>query len=365
VVLKLFSQRITHKSDVGGVQLDLPDAQAVRQAFERMRANLTARGLAEAFEGVTVQPMIHSKGFELIVGSSVDRQFGPVVLFGAGGVLVEVDPDRALGLPPLNHTLARRLIERTRIYRALQGVRQLRPVPMDDLEELLVRFSRLVVDFPEIAEIDINPVLAHAEQIIGLDARVLLGAADQPAEARPRLAIHPYPNQYTSAHMLADGSELLVRVIRPEDESLIVEFHGGHSEHTLRMRYFGMVRILSRESLIRLCHLDYDRELALVAIHRDADDRPHVAGVSRYYVRQETGVAEFALVVGDPWQRKGLGTHLLQRLIAIARERGVLRLVGSILRENGPMIALVRKLHFEVRNTSDKDVVQAVLDLSS
>jgi acetyltransferase len=363
VVVKLLSQKITHKSDVGGVQLNLPDAQAVRGAFERIRANLAERDLADAFDGVTVQRMVSSKGFELIVGSSVDRQFGPVVLFGAGGVLVEVDPDRALGLPPLTQTLARRLIEQTRIFRALQGVRHLGPVSIDELEELLIRFSRLVADFSEIAEIDINPVLASEEQIIGVDARVLLGPADVPEEARPRLAIHPYPNQYTSSHRLADDSELLVRAIRPEDESLIVEFHAGHSEHTIRMRYFGMVRTLSRESLIRLCHLDYDRELALVAIYRDSEGRPHITGVSRYYLRPETGVAEFALVVGDHWQRKGLGTHLMQRLIAIASERGVLRLVGPILRENDPMISLVRKLGFEIRDTADKDVVQAVLGL--
>jgi acetyltransferase len=362
VVLKLLSLTITHKSDVGGVQLDLPDAQAVREAFELIRTNLAERDLADAFDGVTVQPMIRSKGFELIVGSSVDRQFGPVVLFGAGGVLVEVDPDRALGLPPLTQTLARRLIEQTRIFRALHGVRHLGPVSMDELEELLVRFSRLVADFTEIAEIDINPVLANEEQVIGLDARVLLGPAGVPEEARPRLAIDPYPNQYRSTHVLADGSELVVRVIRPEDESLIVEFHAGHSEHTIRMRYFGMVRTLSRESLIRLCHLDYDRELALVAIYRE-DEHPQIAGVSRYYLRPETGVAEFALVVGDHWQRKGLGTHLMQRLITIARERGVLRLVGPILSENHPMISLVRKLGFDVRGTSDKDVVQAAIDL--
>jgi acetyltransferase len=365
IVLKLLSRTITHKTDVGGVQLDLADEGAVRQAYERIRANLAERGQADAMEGVTVQPMIRSQGYELIIGSSVDRQFGPVVLFGAGGVLVEVDPDRALGLPPLNETLARRLMERTRIYRALKGVRGQRPVPMDQLESLLVRFSQLVADFPQIAEIDLNPVLAGADQIIGLDARVLLAPADLLDDARPRLAIHPYPNQYTSSHRLADGTELVVRAIRPEDESLIVEFHEGHSEHTIRMRYFGMVRTLSRESLIRLCHLDYDRELALVAVYHDQEHRPHIAGVSRYYLRPETGVAEFALIVGDPWQRNGLGTHLLEKLIAIARDRGIERLVGAILRENSPMISLVRKLGFEIHDTSDKSAVQAVIRLAS
>ncbi len=363
VVLKLFSNTITHKSDVGGVQLDLADSQAVRDAFARIRSNLEQRNQADAFDGVTVQPMVKSGGTELIIGSSIDRQFGPVVLFGAGGVLVEVAPDRALALPPLNRTLARRLMERTNVYRALQGVRGRQPVPMDKLETLLVRFSQLVADFPEIAEVDINPLLASAERIIALDARVLLAPADLPKEQMPRLAIHPYPNQYTAPHQLPDGTELLVRVIRPEDESLIVEFHAGHSDETLRMRYFGIVRTLSRDRLIRLCHLDYDREMALVALRRDVQKHPHIAGVSRYYLDPETGAAEFALIVGDTWHRKGLGSHLMQRLIAIAKERGIGRLTGEILHENTQMLALVKKLGFAIHETKDQSVMKAVLEL--
>jgi acetyltransferase len=364
VVVKLRSRTITHKSDVGGVQLDLRDEAAVRRAFETIQAKLAERGQPDAFDGVTVQTMVRVKGHELIIGSSIDRQFGPVILFGAGGVLVEVFQDRALALPPLNRVLARRLMERTLIYQALRGVRGMQRVDLKELESLLVRFSQLVADFPEIAEIDINPLLAGAERIIALDARVLLTPPDLPEHEKPRLAIMPYPNQYIAPFRLDDGTELLVRPIRPEDEPLIVEFHEGHSEQTLRMRFFGLVRTLSRASLIRLCHLDYDRELALVAIHSE-NRQPHIAGVSRYYLRPETGEAEFAVVIGDPWQRRGLGTHLMQRLISIARERGVKRLVGQVLAENDAMRRLVTRLGFHIEPTQDSSVVVAVLDLAS
>jgi acetyltransferase len=364
VVLKLLSTRLTHKSDVGGVQLNLADEQAVRAAFERIRGNVAKVGEADAFEGVTVQPMVTEKGLELIIGGSTDRQFGPVVLFGAGGVLVEVLQDRALGLPPLNRTLARRLLERTRIYPALKGVRGQKPVDLEALETMLARFSLLLADFFEdVQEVEMNPVLAAPGRVVALDARVVLSPADRPADQRPRLAIRPYPNQYTAPFRMRDGTEVVVRAIGPEDEPLIVEMHAHHSDHTIRMRYFSLVKTLSRDSLVRLCHLDYDREMALTAVRRE-DGASHMLGVSRYYLNPETAEAEFALVVGDAHQRRGLGRHLLRRLIEIARERGVRRLVGLVLRENGPMLALTRSLGFGPPETVDDGVVRVSLDLT-
>jgi acetyltransferase len=403
VVLKLYSTAFTHKSDLGGVQLNLADEAAVRRAFETIRDNLAqalakqeskkaapkptdgnprdggstppphglpsvgpefTSGSALPFEGVTVQPMVRNTGgYELIVGSTVDAQFGPVVLFGAGGVLVEVFKDRALALPPLNRTLARLLIERTQIYTALKGVRGRPPIDLAALETLLARFSLLLCDVPEIQEIDINPVLASPERIVGVDARILLVAPDLPPEKRPHLAIHPYPNQYTAPFQLNDGTEVLIRPIRPEDEALLMEFHASHSERTIRMRFFSMVRTLSRDSLIRLCHLDYDRAMGLVAVYYE-DGKPHLCGVSRFFLDPETRDAEFAIVVGDTWQGKGLGWHLMQRLIEVARDKNVCRLVGDVLRENQNMLSLVEELGFSRHDTADPTVVEVRLALA-
>jgi acetyltransferase len=360
VVLKLLSQTITHKSDVGGVQLNLANDEAVRTAFQNIKTQLAQRQPQAPFEGVTVQPMVRDKGLELIVGSSVDAQFGPVILFGAGGVMVEVFQDRALALPPLNRTLARRLIERTRIAKALKGVRGQKPANVQALETVLVRFSQLVADVREIQEIDINPLLATPERVVALDARVLLC---QPEEQRPRLAIRPYPNQYTTPWKLGDGTEVVIRAIRPEDEPMLVELHESNSEQTIRMRFHSMVKTLSRDSLIRLCHLDYEREMALVAVHHDANG-PHIIGVSRYYLDPESGTAEFAILVGDPWQGRGLGWHLMQRLLDVARENGVRQLLGVVLRENRSMLQMTEELGFRVEPTDDSAVVEVVKDLA-
>jgi acetyltransferase len=293
------------------------------------------------------------------VGSSVDRQFGPVILFGSGGVLVEVYRDRALGLPPLNRTLARRLMEQTKIYPALEGKAGRPAADLGALEVLLVRFSRLLGDFLEIQEVDMNPVLATPGRVVALDARVVLAPPDAPL---PRLTVHPYPNQYSAPFRMRDGREVLVRPIAPEDEPLLIAMHAGHSEQTIRRRYFSLLRTLSHESLVRLCHLDYEREMALVAEHRGAAG-PHILGESRYHGRPETGEAEFALVVDDAAQRQGLGRHLMERLIGVARARGVRRLVGQVLAENGPMLDLMRKLGFHPEPSPDPGVVAVALDL--
>lgn len=369
VVLKLWSETITHKTDAGGVQLNLADEAAVRRAFNLIQAN--AARYAEAhrlapgsFLGVTVQPMVRLKGYELIVGSSVDVQFGPVILFGAGGVLVEVFQDRALGLPPLNRTLARGLIERTQIAKALKGVRGQKPVPLDQLETLLVHFSYLLCDFPEIQEIDINPLLAGPEGLVALDARVVVAPADVAPEKLPRPTIEPYPNQYTATWQARNGAPLVIRAIRPEDEPLLVAHHRTLSEQTIRRRFFSMVKMLSRESLIRLCHLDYAREMALVAERRNEAGQAEFVGVSRYYMNPQTRSAEFAVVVTDAWQGQGVGQHLMERLIHVARERGVRQLTGLVLRDNEPMLRLARELGFTEGKSPEPDAAQVVLELA-
>ena len=277
VVLKLYSHTITHKTDVGGVQLDLADEAAVRAAYEAIRAGVTKARGAEHFEGVTVQPMIDFAGYELIIGSSIDPQFGPVLLFGMGGQLVELFRDRAIGLPPLNTTLARRLIERTKISGALKGIRGRRPIDVDALEQLLVRFSLLVVEQRWIKEIDINPLLASPERLLALDARVVLHDASVAEADLPRLAIRPYPRQYEQPWTAPDGASVLIRPIRPEDEPAMVQFHAELTEETVYSRYFehlGLSQRTAHERLTRICFNDYDREIALVAEETDARRRP-------------------------------------------------------------------------------------------
>ncbi len=362
VVVKLLSEEITHKSDVGGVQLNITNADAVRGAFETIRTNLKEKHPETRFEGVTVQPMIEKGGFELIVGSIVDAQFGPVMLFGAGGIFVEVFKDKALGLPPLNRPLAKRLIEKTQISKALKGVRGQLPIDMEGLENLLIQFSRLLCDVPEIREVDMNPILASPKQVVAVDARIILASKNESPDEQPRLAIHPYPNQYTSSFQLKNGTDIRIRAIRPEDEEALIRFHNTHSEQTLRMRFFSVVKTLSRDSLIRLCHLDYDRSMALVAVTQ-SNQGEDILGVSRFFLDPETRSAEFAIVVGEAYQGHGLGYHLMERLIDVAKDKNVKRLVGSVLRENSGMLQLARELKFTQHETDDSTVVKVVLEL--
>jgi len=358
VVVKLHSLTITHKTDVGGVQLNLGSPEAVRQAFESIRANLAACGQLEAFDGVTVQPMVHLRdGYELIIGSTIDPQFGPVILFGAGGTLVEVYRDRALALPPLNTTLARRMMEQTKVYRALEGVRGRPPVNLDRLEKLLVRFSQLVVEQPWIREIDINPFLAAPEQLIALDARIVLHPLHLREEELPRPAIRPYPRQYMGTWRLKDGSAVLIRPIRPEDEPLLVAFHHKLSERSVYLRYASLLKLSQRvahERLARLCFIDYDREMALVAERRSPETgRPEILAVARLTKVYGTNDGEFALLVRDDVQGKGLGTELLRRLLQIGEAEGLERIVADILVQNHAMQHVCRKLGFQVLHSSD------------
>ena len=320
VVVKLYSLTITHKTDVGGVHLNLTDADGVRDAFEQIRVSVTDKRGAEHFNGVTVQPMINYTGYELILGSSTDPQFGPVLLFGSGGQLVEIIKDRALGLPPLNTTLARRMIERTTISKAFAGVRGRRPIDTAALEELLVRFSLLVAEQRRISEIDINPLLASPERLVALDARIVLHPATIKDEDLPRLAIRPYPLRYVAPWTAKDGSAFTIRPIRPEDEPLLVRFHEMLTAETVYARYLGYMGLSTRtahERLTRVTFNDYDREIALVAEDRDEQGEPRIVAVGRLSKSHALPDAEFALLVADAWQGRGLGTELLKRLVKI------------------------------------------------
>jgi acetyltransferase len=362
VALKLYSHTITHKTEAGGVQLNLHSESAVRAAWQRIEAGIMAHSGPGHFQGVTVQQMVETRdAYELILGSSVDAQFGPVLLFGAGGQLVEVFRDRALGLPPLNSTLSRLLMEQTRIYKALAGVRGRKPVDRALLEQILVRFSQLVAEQPRIREIDINPLLASAEGIVALDARIVLHDWSTADDRLPRLAIRPYPSEYVTTFTLRDGSQVTMRPIRPEDEPAMVRFHEALSERSVYLRYFHHLSLserVSHERLTRICFGDYDRQMVLVAENAQGA----IVAVGRLNREPGASDAEFALLVGDPWQHSGLGKELLTLLIRIARHEKIRRINGPILGQNQPMQDICRELGFNLKYVREEAAFEATLE---
>ena len=366
VVLKLNSETITHKTDVGGVRLDLATASEVRHAFTTMETAVTKKYSAADFLGVTVQPMLRlNDGYELIIGSSPDPQFGPVLLFGTGGTLVEVFKDRALGLPPLTTTLARRMMERTKIYKALQGVRGRDPVDLAGLEALLVRFGQLVAEQRWIKEIDINPLFASAEHLIALDGRVVLYESEVTADELPQLAIRPYPAQYIKSFPSKTGEPLTIRPIRPEDEPLMVKFHESLSERSVYLRYFRAFQLDQRvehERLTRICFADYDRDMALVVTRKPADgEDEEIIAAGRLTKARLEDEAEFAMLVSDDFQGQGIGTQLLIHLLEVGKQEGVKRVIAYMLTENQGMQAICKRLGFRLER--EAELIKAVIDL--
>lgn len=363
-VLKLYSETITHKTDVGGVKLNLRSAEEVRKAFREIKAAVPAAD----FGGVTVQVMANLKdSYELILGSSIDPQFGPVLLFGTGGQLVEVFKDKALGLPPLNTTLARRLMERTKIFTALKGVRGRKAVDLKALEQLLVRFSSLIVDHPRIKELDINPLIAGPERLLALDARVVLHDPRLAEETLPRPVIRPYPSQYVMPAKLRDGTRITIRPIRHQDEPLLAKFHEELSDRSVYLRYFKDLKLSDRvkhERLLRRCFIDYQREMALVAEARPKAGEKELLGVARL-IKQHfpPDEAEFAVVIIDKAQRQGLGEELMTRLLQFARDEKIRIIRADLLRENNGMVHLCQKLGFSIQDQPGKPVLQAELTL--
>jgi acetyltransferase len=368
IVLKLYSRTITHKTDVGGVKLGIVDADGVWGAWSSIKESTSAKAGAEHFQGVTVQPMVKvADAYEIILGSSLDPQFGPVLLFGSGGQLVEVYKDRALGLPPLNATLARRMIEQTKIYAALRGVRGRKPVDLAALEQLLVRFSQLVVEQRWIKEIDINPLLVSSEQIIALDARVVLHEPSVTEDQIPKLAIRPYPSKYVTHTKTKDGIPVTLRPIRPEDEPLLVRFHQKLSERSVRLRYFSAFKLDQRtthERLTRVAFIDYDREMAIVAEHSDEKSgEREILGVARLSRVPGRAEAEFAMLLRDDWQNRGLGSQMLRILLAVARGEKLARVTADILPENLEMQRVSQKLGFKLDRSLEEPLVTASIEL--
>ena len=368
VVLKLHSETITHKTDVGGVQLNLANAAEVRKAFKAIERSVERKAGKGHFLGVTVQPMARLEGYELILGSSIDVQLGPVLLFGMGGQLVEVFKDRALGLPPLTTTLARRMMESTRIYTALKGVRGRQPVNLEELEQILVRFSQLITEQPLIKELDINPLLASSEQLLALDARVVLHG--QAAGTGPRLAIRPYPSQYVSHWTAKDGTSITFRPIRPEDEPLIVEFHKTLSDRSVYLRFMKPMLLSERAAhrrLARICHGDYDREITLVAeqsvANGDEKGKTRILAAGRLTKMHGINSARFSVLVSDPCHGMGVGKEMVHRLIQVSKEEGLDNIETLMLVDNRAMRHICQELGFSETPTGDEKVLKVGIDL--
>lgn len=346
VVVKLHSKTLTHKSDIGGVRLNIKSADEVMKAFDEIKI-----AAGEHFEGVTVQPMIKHEGFEVILGSFVDEQFGAVVLFGMGGQLVEVFKDRALALPPLTSTLAKQLMQKTAIYKALLGVRGKPAVNMDALEKIVVGFSQMIADLPLIKECDINPLLSSSADVIALDARIILGDAPAPA-----LALRPYPTDLVFSDILS-GLEITIRPICPEDEPLLVKFHESLSEESVRRRYMSSLALSERvrhQRLMRLCCSDFDRDIAFVALHKG-----QIIALARLTRIPGLNEALFVMTVADKYQNKGLGTRLLDLLLQVACLEKIVTIRAAISKDNTAMLTLCQKAGFLLKFGTD--VVQATL----
>ncbi len=372
VVLKLHSETITHKTDVGGVQLDLENAESVRQAFQSIAKSLYEKvGEKDSsgrihFLGVTVQPMISSEGYELIIGSSIDPQFGPVILFGLGGQLVEVFKDSALGLPPLNTTLARRMMERTRIYKALQGVRGRKPIAMEALEQLVVRFATLISEQPWIKELDINPLLASPERLMALDARIVVYGIEVEESKLPKLAIRPYPSQYVSAWTAKDGSQMIIRPIRAEDEPLMFVFHQTLSDRSVYLRFLHPLLITDRathDRLSRISHGDYNNEISLVVEDPNADkDGLRIVAASRLSRLHGSNAARLSILVSDLCQGKGIGLELMRHLIDVAKQEKYDRIECLMTLDNQSMRKLVTGFGFAISEAGE-NLIRANLNL--
>ncbi len=364
VAVKISSPDITHKTDVGGVVLDLADAEAVRAAADAMLRRVSAAQPQARDLAFTVEPMAPAgrNAFELLVGAHEDAQFGPVIVFGHGGTAVEARADTALGLPPLNLSLAREMISRTRVFKLLRGYRGLPAVDLDAVSLNLMRVSQMLIDLPHVVELDINPLLVDATGAVALDVRVRVAA---PIHAGTRrLAISPYPSELEESVALDDGRTLLLRPIRPEDEPSLHEAFARLTPQEIRLRFFVAMRSLTHVMAARFTQIDYDREMALVLTEAGIAGKTKIYGVVRIHADPDHERAEFAILVWREVGGRGLGTLMMNRIVAYARARGIGELFGQVLRENRRMLVLCRELGFSVRpDDDDPTYVTVVLAL--
>lgn len=366
VALKIDSPDISHKSDVDGIRLNLADAAAVHHAFLQVTANARRLRPQARIDGVVVEKMLsrhHAR--ELMMGIVRDPVFGPAIVFAAGGTATEVLRDRALDLPPLNSRLIGAMIARTRVSRLLDAFRDLPPADMDAVESVLLRVSEMACDLPWIDELDINPLIAGPDGVTAVDVRIVISPRPPPARRYAHLAIHPYPAELATTCALRDGTQITLRPIRPEDAQIEQEFVRRLSPSSRYFRFMGAMRELTPAMLMRFTQIDYDREMAFVAVHREHNAETEIA-VARYITNADGRSCEFAIVIADAWQRRGLGRIMMERLIEIARTRGLDTMVGHVVAENHPMRAFCASLGFASGPAAgDRGMLRTTLQLQN
>jgi acetyltransferase len=365
VAMKVLSTNISHKSDAGGVRLNINSAQEVRGAYRDLLEQVSAKVPGAVIEGVTIEKMYRSaNGRELMIGIVRDPVFGPVISFGSGGVGVEIMGDSAISLPPLNRRLALDLINRTRVSRMLASFRHMPAVDMDLLVDVLLRVSNMACELPWVQEMDINPLIIDDRGIVAVDARFRVDYPKPSTDPYHHLAIHPYPAHLSMQIQLNDGTDIVIRPIRPEDAEMEAEFVRNLSNEAKYFRFMNALQELSQEMLVRLTQIDYYNEMALIAV------RPHSAapneaseeqiGVVRYTTNLDQKSCEFALVVADAWQGRGIGHQLMQKLMEIARDRGLERMDGQVLSSNSRMLNLMKSLGFRIEQDPEENSIKRV-----
>lgn len=361
--IKILSRDITHKSDVGGVVLDLEDAEAVRQAAQAMQRRVKETYPDASLQGFTIQPMVKRAGaWELIVGVTDDAQFGPVILFGQGGTAVEVIRDQALGLPPLNLKLAHEMMRQTRVYAQLKGYRSQAPADLDMIALTLTRIAQIATDFSEVKELDINPLLASEEGVIALDARIRMGTNGIGSQ---RLAIRPYPRELERTVTADNGTEYLLRPILPEDEPALHRAFAHLTPEQIRLRFFAPMKHLSHMAAARFTQIDYDRQMAFIITVPGVPGKAELYGAVHLNSDPNKEKAEYSIVVRHELTRQGLGRTLMEHMIDYARSHGIQQITGDVLRENRPMLALCQQLGFEQTTDPDeRDIVHVRLPLT-
>ncbi|MCJ7774113.1 MAG: GNAT family N-acetyltransferase, partial [Desulfobacterales bacterium] len=362
VLMKIQTRDMLPETEIHRIQLNQGTEKDIRDSFLDIKKRTRAHDPDALFSGVSIQPLLRHPKFELMMGSKTDDQFGPVILFGMGGPMTEVFKDQAIALPPLNRLLARRLIESTRVYQLLKSEIGNAFNDLDFIEEMLVRFSQLLVDFSEIAEIDINPIMIVGNHAYAVDARVTIKPLSQPPTQN--LVISPYPNQYETFTTTQGGIDLFIRPIRPEDAPLLVDLFNSMSPKSVYFRFYMHLKALTQKMIVSLTQIDYDNDMALVAFDRGGKDEK-ILGVARFMNKPGETEPGFAVTVGDPWQGKRIGETLMKHLLAIAKERGIQSMWGEVLAENVNMLSLVKKLGGDITQSNDYKGYNVKIDLSN